>query len=242
MTLPYALVTGGASGMGRATVERLAKDGFAVFLVDRNVTLAQTEAAMLREQGLDVTALGVDITDEAAVRQMLADIPPLTALVNNAGIFDERPFGEASGDDFRRMYEINTIAVHTLTQAASERMTAGGKVVIVASRAYLGARNHAHYVASKAAVVGYARAAAMELASRDIAVNTIAPGLIDTPLLQSLSPERRRAQEALQPTGKAGRPEDVANAIAFFCSPATGFVTGQVLFVDGGKSLGGSYS
>lgn len=240
--LPYALVTGGASGMGRATVERLAKDGFAVIMVDRNLALAQAESAALRDQGLDVSAQGVDITDEAAVKQLIDQLPPLTVLVNNAGIFDERLFGEASSDDFRRMYEINTIAVHTMTQAATKRMADGGKVVIVASRAYLGARNHVHYVASKAAVVGYTRAVAMELAPRNISVNAIAPGLIDTPLLQSLTPQRRQAQEALQPTGKAGKPEDVANAIAFFCSPATGFVTGQVLFVDGGKSLGGSYS
>lgn len=242
MTALYALVTGGASGMGRATVERLARDGYAVFMVDRNMTLAEYEAGQLRGLGLNVTAHGVDLTDEAAVRELINELPPLNALVNNAGIFDERPFSEASSADFRRMYEINTIAVHTMTQAVTGRMASGGKVVIVASRAYLGARNHVHYVASKAAVVGYTRAVAMELAPRNISVNAIAPGLIDTPLLQSLTAERRKAQESLQPTGKAGQPEDVANAIAFFCNPVTSFVTGQVLFVDGGKSLGGSYS
>jgi 3-oxoacyl-[acyl-carrier protein] reductase len=242
MNTRYALVTGGASGMGKATVERLARDGFSVFMVDRNITLAENEAAAFREQGLNVTAHCVDITDEPAVQALIAELPVLNVLVNNAGIFDERLFADATGDDFRRMYEINTIAVHTMTQAVAARMQAGGKVVIVASRAYLGARNHVHYVASKAAVVGYTRAVAMELAPRDISVNAIAPGLIDTPLLQSLTPERRKAQEALQPTGRAGQPQDVANAVAFFANPVTDFITGQVLFVDGGKSLGGSYS
>jgi 3-oxoacyl-[acyl-carrier protein] reductase len=90
--------------------------------------------------------------------------------------------------------------------------------------------------------VGYTRASAMELAARGIMVNAIAPGLIDTPLLRALSPERLAAQLALQPTGAAGTPEDIANAVVFFASPATCFVTGQVLFVDGGKSLGGSGS
>jgi 3-oxoacyl-[acyl-carrier protein] reductase len=242
MNTRYALVTGGASGMGKATVERLARDGFSVFMVDRNITLADNEAAAFREQGLNVTAHCVDITDEPAVQALIAELPVLNVLVNNAGIFDERLFADATGDDFRRMYEINTIAVHTMTQAVAARMQPGGKVVIVASRAYLGARNHVHYVASKAAVVGYTRAVAMELAPRNISVNAIAPGLIDTPLLQSLTPERRKAQEALQPTGRAGQPQDVANAVAFFANPVTDFITGQVLFVDGGKSLGGSYS
>ena len=108
-----------------------------------------------------------------------------------------------------------------------------------ASRAFLGARNHAHYVASKAAVVGLTRAMAMELAASGVLVNAIAPGLIDTPLLQALTPERMAAQLALQPTGKAGRPEDIANAVSFLASPAMDFITGQTLMVDGGKSLGG---
>ena len=147
---------------------------------------------------------------------------------------------EVTNADFRRAYEVNLIAVATLTQEAVRTMPEGGRIVNIASRAYLGAKNHAHYVASKAAVVGYTRASAMELAPRGILVNAIAPGLIDTPLLRALSPERLAAQLALQPTGAAGLPEDVAHAVAFFASAQTSFVTGQVLFVDGGKSLGGS--
>ena len=119
-------------------------------------------------------------------------------------------------------------------------MPNGGRIVNIASRAYLGAKNHPHYVASKAALVGYTRASAMELAARNILVNAIAPGLIDTPLLRNLTPERMAAQLALQPTGKAGRPEDVAHAVSFLVSAQTDFITGQVIFVDGGKSLGGS--
>ncbi|CAM5221062.1 3-oxoacyl-[acyl-carrier-protein] reductase OS=Castellaniella defragrans OX=75697 GN=HNR28_003031 PE=3 SV=1 [Castellaniella defragrans] len=182
----------------------------------------------------------MNLTDEAALEALLDGLPALSALVNSAGLFDERDFFALSQDDFRRMYELNLIAAASLTQRAAARMAAGAKIVNIASRAYLGARHHAHYVASKAALVGYTRAAAMELAPKGILVNAIAPGLIDTPMLRALTPERLAAQLALQPTGKAGTPEDVANAVSFLAAPDMSFITGQVLFVDGGKSLGGS--
>lgn len=240
MNLAMALVTGGASGMGLATVERLAREGFTVAMIDRDGAVAEREAKRLVALGLPVTAHVLDLTDEVAVRALVERLSPIQVLVNNAGVFDERKFDAVTSDDYRRAYEVNLIAAATLTQAVAPRMPEGGRIVNIASRAYLGARNHPHYVASKAALVGYTRASAMELASRGISVNAIAPGLIDTPILRALTPERLAAQLALQPTGKAGRPEDVAQAVAFFASPATGFITGQVLFVDGGKSLGGS--
>lgn len=238
--LPLALVTGGASGMGLATVERLARDGFRVVMVDRAAELVAQEAGRLAAEGLAVEGRVLDLTDEPAVRALVQSLGPVTALVNNAGVFDERRFAEVSSDDFRRAYEVNLIAAATLTQEVARTMPEGGRIVNIASRAYLGARNHPHYVASKAAIVGYTRASAMELAPRGILVNAVAPGLIDTPILRALTPERLAAQLALQPTGKAGRPEDIAQAVSFLVSPQTGFITGQVLFVDGGKSLGGS--
>ena len=240
MSLGIALVTGGASGMGLATVERLAQDGFSTLMVDRDRILGERESQRLRASGLPVDFHSVDLTDEAAVRALIDQLPPIQVLVNNAGIFDERRFDAVTSADFRRAYEVNLIAVATLTQAVAQRMPEGGRVVNIASRAYLGARNHPHYVASKAALVGYTRASAMELAPRRILVNAIAPGLIDTPLLRALTPERLAAQLALQPTGEAGQPRHVAQAVSFFASAQTGFITGQVLFVDGGKSLGGS--
>lgn len=238
--LPLALVTGGASGMGLATVERLARDGFRVVMVDRAAALVAQEAGRLAAEGPAVEGRVLDLTDEPAVRALVQSLGPVTALVNNAGVFDERRFAEVSSADFRRAYEVNLIAAATLTQEVARTMPEGGRIVNIASRAYLGARNHPHYVASKAAIVGYTRASAMELAPRGILVNAIAPGLIDTPILRALTPERLAAQLALQPTGKAGRPEDIAQAVSFLVSPQTGFITGQVLFVDGGKSLGGS--
>lgn len=240
MNTPLALVTGGASGMGLATVERLARDGFRVVMVDRDAALAAQESQRLQALGLDIVCQVLDLTDESALRGLVNALPPIRALVNNAGIFDERKFLEVSNADFRRAYEVNLIAVATLTQEVAKRMPDGGRIVNIASRAYLGAKNHPHYVASKAAVVGYTRASAMELAPRGILVNAIAPGLIDTPLLRALTPERMAQQLALQPTGKAGLPQDIAHTVSFLVNPQTSFITGQVLFLDGGKSLGGS--
>ncbi|MGS1007717.1 SDR family NAD(P)-dependent oxidoreductase [Achromobacter anxifer] len=240
MNLGTALVTGGASGMGLAIVERLARDGFRVVLADRNAELAAKEAETLRAQGLDVEYRVVDLTDETATRALARALAPLAALVNNAGLFDERKFFEVDSADYRRAFDVNLLAVASLTQEAARDMAPGAKIVNIASRAYLGAKNHPHYVTSKAALVGYTRASAMELAPRGILVNAIAPGLIDTPLLRNLTPERLAAQLALQPTGRAGQPQDIANAVSFLAAPHMDFITGQVIFVDGGKSLGGS--
>ncbi|GAB7540090.1 SDR family NAD(P)-dependent oxidoreductase [Burkholderia sp. 3C] len=237
---PFALVTGAAGGIGRAIVRRLSDDGFHVVALDLNQAAVEEVAASVRAAGGSAEAHAVDLRDPAALGALLDALPRVDALVNNAGIFDERPFMELSAEDFRRHYELNVVALFSLSQLAAKRLPAGGKIVNIASRAYLGARNHAHYVAAKAAVVGLTRAMAMELMERGIVVNAVAPGLVDTPMLQALTPERRAAQLALQPTGRAAQPADIANAVAFLASPRTDFIIGQTLMVDGGKSLGGS--
>src|SRR6218665_2757068 len=236
---PLALVTGGASGMGLATVERLARHGFRLALIDPDPAPPHKETARRQAFGWNVACHVLDLTDEAAVPALAQALPPITALVNNAGAFGERPFLEVTRADFRRAYQITLIAVATVTQASVERMPGGGRIVNIASRAYLGARNPPHYVASKAALVGYTRASALELAPRGSLANAIAPGLIATPMLRALSPARLRAQLALQPTGQAGRPEDIAQAVSFLVAPQAGFLTGHGPLVGGGKSLGG---
>lgn len=125
-SLGTALVTGGASGMGLAIVERLARDGFRVVMADRNAALADQETQALRAQGLDVDYRVVDLADEHATRALVRELAPLAALVNNAGLFDERKFFDVSSDDYRRMFDVNLLAVATLTQEAARDMAAGG--------------------------------------------------------------------------------------------------------------------
>jgi 3-oxoacyl-[acyl-carrier protein] reductase len=234
-----AFVTGGAQGIGRAIAARLAEDGCHVLIADLQAGAAEQAAGEIAAGGGRAEGIGLDICDRAAVSAAFDRLPRIDVAVNNAGIFTDRPFFELTEQDFDLTHQVNVVGLFIVAQEAAKRMEEGGRIVNIASRAFLGARGHAHYVASKAAVVGLTRAMAIELASRGIAVNAVAPGLIDTPILRALSEERMKYQLSLQPTGKAGQPEDIANAVAFFAAPRTGFVTGQVLLVDGGKSLGG---
>jgi 3-oxoacyl-[acyl-carrier protein] reductase len=234
-----AFVTGGAQGIGRAIAGRLAEDGFHVMVADLQARAAEQAASEITASGGKAEGIGLDIRDRAAVSAVFDRLPRIDVAVNNAGIFTDRPFFELTEQDFDLAHQVNVVGLFIVAQEAARRMEEGGRIINIASRAFLGARGHAHYVASKAAVVGLTRAMAIELAARGISVNAVAPGLIDTPILRALSEERMKYQLSLQPTGKAGQPEDIANAVAFFAAPRTGFVTGQTLLVDGGKSLGG---
>ena len=136
------------------------------------------------------------------------------------------------------MFQVNVVGTAIAGQEAAKRLVRGGRIVNIASRAFLAGRAHAAYTASKSAVVGLSRAMAIDLAKRGIFVNCIAPGLIETEMFRSLSPERQQELIALQPTKTIGSPDDIANAVSFFASPRTKYLTGQLMIVDGGRSLG----
>jgi 3-oxoacyl-[acyl-carrier protein] reductase len=165
--------------------------------------------------------------------------PRVDAMVCAAGIYNDARILDLTEDAFRQMLDVNVIGTFIPAQEAARRMGTGGRIVTISSRGALGGTRFAHYVASKAAVIGLTRAMAMELRERGIAVNSVAPGFTDTPMTRSAPSEMFAAWEALEPGGKAATPDLIANAIAFFAAPGTQFVTGQTLFVDGGKSLGG---
>ena len=238
MAKQVAFVTGAAQGIGRATAARLAKDGFHVIAMDRSPSVKDA-AAQLQQQGLDVVAAVVDICDRSGVIAVLAGQPRVDVMVCAAGIYNDAALLDLTEDAFRQMLEVNVIGTFIPAQEAARRMTAGGRIVTISSRVALGGTRFAHYVASKAAVIGLTRAMAMELRGAQIAVNSVAPGFTDTPMTRSAPAEMFAAWEKIEPSGKAASPDDIANAIAFLSASSTQFITGQTLFVDGGKSLGG---
>ncbi|MBS7696478.1 MULTISPECIES: SDR family NAD(P)-dependent oxidoreductase [unclassified Chelatococcus] len=232
---PVAFVTGGASGIGRATVLRLVADGFHVAAADLNGALLDE----LGESEEHVTTHLVDVRERSQISAAMAVYPKIHALVCVAGMYQPRRFEDITIDDFRLMLDVNLLGVFIAAQEVLQCMSEGGRIVTVSSRAAIGGTNFAHYVASKAAVVGLTRAIAMELRSRQIAVNSVAPGFTDTPMTRSMPADQYAAAQSLEPSGAAADPDDIAGAIAFLANPATRFITGQTLFVDGGKSLGG---
>jgi len=232
-------LTGGATGIGRATAERLARDGDRVVVMDRNADALAELARAVAASGLDVRAETVDVRDRAAMVRVLDSEPRVDAAIAVAGVYRSQPFEELSSEDFLRTLEVNLLAVFAFAQEAARRMQANGRIVVVSSRGALGMHRAADYVASKAGVVGLVRAMALDLRPRQIAVNSVAPGFTDTPMTRSMPKDLYAAAAALEPSGAAASPDDIANAIAFLASADTRFITGQTLLVDGGKSLGG---
>jgi len=233
-----ALVTGAGRGIGLATTKRLLEDGFHVVMVDLAAEPMATNAAALKAVSNSVEHHALSITDRAAVQALIASLPRLDVLVNNAAVFWDGKFDAITEDDFRKMYEVNVIGAFIMAQEAAKVMQRGARIINIASRAYLAGYAHAPYITSKAGAVGLTRGMAIDLAEKGIFVNAIAPGLIETDMFRSLPPERQQELIAKQPTKEVGQPEDIANGIAFFADPRTRNLTGQILTLDGGRSMG----
>lgn len=244
-----AVVTGAASGMGLATARALAARGDRVALLDLQGDAATQAAAELRDAGAHVVAAQVDVTNRAAVDAALdevrAQLGPVAIMVTSAGLDAFERFTEISAESWDRVLAVNLTGTFHCLQAAVPDMLAarwGRMVTISSSSAQSGAVRMAHYVAAKAGVIGLTRALALELAPKGITVNVIPPGMIDTPMLRRATAggnigELDQVAPRVVPVGRAGAPEDIAATCAFLCSDAAGFITGQVIGVNGGMVL-----
>ncbi len=243
-----AIITGGASGIGLAIAERLAGDGCAVAIFDRNAEAASGAAAKIAGSGSRAGGYTVDVTrrDEidAAVARVRDDLGAATILVNSAGLDGFSPFLKISLEEWNRILEVNLTGTFQCCQAVVPDMQdAGwGRIVNISSSSAQGGQPlMTHYVAAKAGVIGFTKALALELAPQGITVNTIPPGFIDTPMLRAS--ERRgllgkgvEYHAAHTPVRRAGRPEDVAAMCAFLVRDEASYITGQVLGVNGGRN------
>ncbi|MFJ4423384.1 SDR family NAD(P)-dependent oxidoreductase [Streptomyces bobili] len=248
-----ALITGAGGGLGRGIALRFAEEGAAVALHCRTaVEAARAVAADIVAAGGRAVVLQADLRAEAECRRLVREAAEwagaggggggggrLTSLVNNAGVQPVRPLPGMTAADWREVVDTNLTSVFACTQAAAEIMRAhdGGTITHIASvEAATPAEGHAHYAASKAAVVLHARAAAREYGPHGIRVNSVSPGLIERDGLAEAWPEGvRRWREAVA-VGRLGRPEDVGDACVFLASPLASWITGHDLVVDGGVS------
>lgn len=244
-----AVVTGGAAGMGRAISLRLAADGHAVGIIDVDLTGAEAVAGAIAAQGGRACAVQGDIGDRAqveeAMRAIRAALGPVAVLVNNAAIENFTALEDLDDASWDRLMAINLRGAYVAAQCVLPDMTAAGwgRIVnISAFGAQIGAPNMALYTASKGGIIAMTRSLAIELGPRGITVNSVSPGFIDTPMARraidgGLFPVPWEQIVATYPIARLGQPEDIAAACAFFASDAAGYVTGQVLGVNGGAAM-----
>ena len=237
-----AIVTGGGQGIGRGIALALAAEGADVAVFDVTMSSAESVAAEVRAAGRRALALHVDVTDlarvDAATAEVVAALGRLDVLVNNAGWTPNEPFAGSAPETWHRVIAVNYVGVLNCTRAALTSMipARAGRIVSIASdAARVGTPREAVYAGAKAAIMGFSKSLAAEVARHGITVNVVSPATVDTPLLRGmLTADQIERREKANPMGRLGRPEDVAAAVAFFASPRAGYVTGQVLSVNGG--------
>jgi len=250
--LKVAIVTGAAQGIGRAIAHRLARDGFAVAIVDINSNALDEVKKEIEGLGAPALALTADLTkpeDVQTVIERSAKWGQLTVLVNNAGRVLITPFLEISEAEWDAILTLNLKTVFFATQFAAKYMHNGGHIVNLSSiSGRSGRSDQAHYAAAKCAVISITQSAALSFAPQGITVNAVCPGVVDTPMTTGIHEIRANAlgitpEESLArmiakiPLGRLEKTEDVAGAVSFLCSPDAAYITGQSLNVCGGMEM-----
>ncbi len=244
-----AVVTGSARGIGAGTAKRFAEEGAAVAILDLDEAQAAETAAGLGAS--KAVGIGCNVSDEAsvdaAVARVVEELGGLHILVNNAGITRDNLLFKMSADDWDAVMNVHLKGSFLMSKAAQKHFVPQkyGKIVNLSSISALGSRGQANYSAAKMGLQGFTRTLAIELGQFNVNVNAVAPGFIvtemtdDTARRLGLEPEEFRNQAAsITPVRRVGQPADIAAAVTFLCSDEASFVTGQTLYVDGGRSLG----
>ena len=236
------IVTGAAKGIGKSIAVQLQSEGYFVIIVDMDA-----EGGKLLENKLgneNSRFIKCDISKEIEVQQLFVQAKMITGsidvVVNNAGIIRDKMIWKMSVDDFDEVIAVNLRGTWLMCREAASIMREQnhGRIINIASRAWLGNPGQSNYSSSKAGIVSLSRVLALELGKYNVMVNTVAPGLIDTPLTQKLKKDIVSKLIESQPTKTMGTSEDVANVVSFLADLKTKFITGQLIYVDGGKSIG----
>lgn len=236
-----ALVTGSTRGIGRAIAEALSGAGARVAIVGRDKARADDVAPGV---GNGARGFACDVSDVAAVNQLVAEVEgafgSIDILVNNAGVTRDNLLVRLKDDDWDAVLNANLRGAFATIRAAARGMMKRrwGRIINISSVVGLtGNKGQANYAASKAGLIGLSKAVAKELASRNVLVNVVAPGFIDTDMTAMLTTEARQALTTLIPLERLGLPSDVASAVAFLASEHASYITGQVLVIDGGMVM-----
>jgi len=240
-----ALVTGGSRGIGRAIAVRLAKEGVDIALCARNTKTAESVALEVEALGRKCLVLRADVSDSeqanTLIETVLNDLGSLYVLVNNAGITRDNLLLRMKDDEWDSVIETNLKGVFNCSRAAARTLikARSGRIINISSVVGIqGNAGQVNYASSKAGMIGLTKSLARELASRSVTVNAVAPGLVpDTGMTDELTAEVMESMLSKVPLGRPGKPEDVANTVAFLASSEADYITGQVISVDGGMAM-----
>ncbi|SFA54276.1 3-oxoacyl-[acyl-carrier-protein] reductase [Parageobacillus thermantarcticus] len=242
-----AFVTGGSRGIGKAIVERFAEEGAKVAFIDLNEEALHITAKELKEKGYEVYAKVASVTDreqvETAVKEIVDQFGSIDILVNNAGVIRDNLLFKMTDDDWKTVMDVHLKGAFYCARAVQKYMVEKryGRIINISSTSALGNRGQANYAAAKAGIQGFTKTLAIELGKFGITTNAVAPGFIETDMTKATAErlgisfeELIQASVAKIPVGRSGKPEDVAQAVAFFADEKSSFINGQVLYVAGG--------